>query len=189
MSNEQIMVDLFEFSAPTYYKWAKHQKRKIFDLLNYAFKNEELEEYLATNKIKRIEKEKMFFILEESAITFFKTLMNETNYSITRNCLELFKQTYEKNNSKIIFHEFIDELYSQDKSFFMQFLGQNEQISSLKYKIVDIFKKESIAILNYICINFEETVKSTEYLKNTEFSIYVPELLNDIEIDDFPFPL
>ena len=35
MTREKIMVDLFEFSAPTYYKWTKHQKRKIFNLLNF----------------------------------------------------------------------------------------------------------------------------------------------------------
>ena len=89
----------------------------------------------------------------------------------------------------MILHKFIDELYLKDKSFFVQFFAQNEEISSLKYKIVDIFKKESIAILSYICVNFEETIKSTEYLKNTEFSNYAPEISNDIEIDEFFFPL
>ena len=64
MTREKIMVDLFEFSSPTYYKWTKHQKRKIFDLLDYAFTLEELEEYLTTKKIKRVEKEKDFEILE-----------------------------------------------------------------------------------------------------------------------------
>ena len=52
MTKEQIMVELFEFSAPTYYKWTKKEKRKIFDLLNYAFTLEELEEYLASGKTK-----------------------------------------------------------------------------------------------------------------------------------------
>ena len=43
MTREKIMVDLFDFSPPTYYRWTKHEKRKIFDLLDYAFTNEELE--------------------------------------------------------------------------------------------------------------------------------------------------
>ncbi len=51
MTREQIMVELFEFSAPTFYKWTKHEKRKIFDLLNYAFTLDELEEFITTNKI------------------------------------------------------------------------------------------------------------------------------------------
>ena len=28
MTKEQIMVELFEFSAPTYYKWTKKRKKK-----------------------------------------------------------------------------------------------------------------------------------------------------------------
>ena len=39
MTREKIMTELFEFSSPTYYKWTKQDKRKIFDLLNYAFTN------------------------------------------------------------------------------------------------------------------------------------------------------
>ena len=193
MTSEKLMIELFGFSSPTYYKWSKHEKRKIFDLINYAFSDEELLEYLTTNKIQRIEKEKNFFILEAAVITFIKDLINVTNYLTTKNCLVLLKQTYEKNNSEMVLHKFIDELYLKDKSFFVQFFAQNEEISSLKYKIVDIFKKESIAILSYICVNFEETIKSTEYLKNPEFSNYAPRILDvndiDIEIDEFSFPL
>ena len=43
MTNEKLMVELFGFSSPTYYKWSKHEKRRIFDLINYAFSNNELE--------------------------------------------------------------------------------------------------------------------------------------------------
>lgn len=50
---EQIMVELFEFSAPTYYKWKKHEKRKVFDLLEKYFTKEDLEDFLAIGKIPR----------------------------------------------------------------------------------------------------------------------------------------
>lgn len=50
---EQIMVELFEFSAPTYYKWKKHEKRKVFDLLEKYFTKEDLEEFLTIGKIQR----------------------------------------------------------------------------------------------------------------------------------------
>ena len=84
MTREKIMVDLFDFSPPTYYRWTKHEKRKIFDLLDYAFTNEELEEYLNTGKIIRVEKEKDFLIVEKSAITFFRNLANETDYKTSK---------------------------------------------------------------------------------------------------------
>ena len=55
MTKEQIMTELFEFSAPTYYKWYKKEKRKIFALLDYAFKLNELEEFLTNGSIKSVD--------------------------------------------------------------------------------------------------------------------------------------
>jgi hypothetical protein len=55
MTEEQIMVDLFDFSAPTYYKWKKHEKRKIFGLLETYFTKADLEEFLSTGKISKYE--------------------------------------------------------------------------------------------------------------------------------------
>ena len=55
MTSEKLMIELFGFSSPTYYKWSKHEKRRIFDLINYAFSNNELEEFLKTGKISKIE--------------------------------------------------------------------------------------------------------------------------------------
>ena len=55
MTYEQVMTELFEFSAPTYYKWNKHQKRKIFLLIEKYFTKEDLEEFLSTGKISRLE--------------------------------------------------------------------------------------------------------------------------------------
>ena len=78
MTREKIMVDLFGFSAPTYYKWTKHQKRKIFDLLDYAFTQKELEEYLTTNRIKRVDKQHDFEILEKSVLIFLTKLYKES---------------------------------------------------------------------------------------------------------------
>lgn len=49
------MVELFEFSAPTLYKWKKHEKRKIFTLLDSYFSKKDLEEFLATGKMSKLE--------------------------------------------------------------------------------------------------------------------------------------
>jgi hypothetical protein len=55
MTYEQLMVKLFQFSSPTYYKWSKHEKRPIFDFLSYAFSKNDIEEWLSTSKISKIE--------------------------------------------------------------------------------------------------------------------------------------
>lgn len=51
MTHEQLMVKLFQFSSPTYYKWKKHENRPIFDLLDRYFSKEDLEEYVKTGEI------------------------------------------------------------------------------------------------------------------------------------------
>jgi len=52
---EQLMVELFQFSSPTYYKWKKHENRPIFNLLDYAFSKSDLEEYVKTGKISKLD--------------------------------------------------------------------------------------------------------------------------------------
>ena len=69
---EKLMIELFGFSSPTYYKWSKHEKRKIFDLINYAFSNNELEEFLKTGKISKIENLGNESHLLDNAIKFYK---------------------------------------------------------------------------------------------------------------------
>ncbi len=55
MTYEQVMVELFEFSSPTLYKWKKHEKRKVFTLLDKYFSKDELEEFLTTGKVSKYE--------------------------------------------------------------------------------------------------------------------------------------
>lgn len=55
MTYEQLMVELFQFSSPTYYKWKKHENRPIFDLLDKYFSKEDLEEYVKTGKVSKYE--------------------------------------------------------------------------------------------------------------------------------------
>lgn len=186
MTREKIMVDLFEFSAPTYYKWTKHQKRKIFDLLTYAFSEDELAEFLTTNKIQRIEKEKSYQLLEFSAIEFFKKLMNVTNFEMTKNILNLLKSNHKED--KLELDKFIEHLYLKDESFFIQNnpFSYNEKISLIKYNIVELVQKESFAVLDYICRNLVELFKETENLKKNEiFQIREIKIDDEIEINDF----
>ena len=87
MTSEKLMIELFGFSSPTYYKWSKHEKRKIFDLINYAFSNNELEEFLKTGKISKIENVGNESHLLDNAIKFYKKCKHITNYKIAKNLL------------------------------------------------------------------------------------------------------
>ena len=81
MTREMIMINLFQFSAPTYYKWKKHDKRKIISLLEYAFSDEDLIEYLNKGKISKIEEIGNQDYLFDLTIKFYKFLRHITNIS------------------------------------------------------------------------------------------------------------
>lgn len=57
MNNNELMSKLFGFSAPTYFRWKK-EKRPIIDLIEKFFSKEELEEFLKTGEISKLEKVK-----------------------------------------------------------------------------------------------------------------------------------
>ncbi len=172
MNREKIMVDLFEFSSPTYYKWTKHQKRKIFDLLDYAFTLEELEEYLTTNRIKRVDKEKSFEILENSSIDFLTKLAQETDYQYLNKIIKLFIEHYNENSNSISLELFAEKLYS--KKIFFEIADKNYNAKMI-FKTVDTFKNEHLSILNYICKNYDnlktEIEKITDRLHREFFEI------------------
>ncbi len=54
MKLEEIYMELFNFSRPTYYKW-KRENIKVIKLLERYFSKEDLEEYLETGKVSRYE--------------------------------------------------------------------------------------------------------------------------------------
>ena len=119
MRKEQVMMELFGFSAPTYYKWSKHEKRKIFQLLDYAFSNEELIEFIQTNKIQRIENAQDDEYLLILATRFYRGLMSHLTGQCLNAIFRLLDQLYnESENKKVNLEDFIAKLYCQPDSFF-----------------------------------------------------------------------
>ena len=158
MTNEKLMVELFGFSSPTYYKWSKHEKRKIFDLINYAFSNNELEEFLKTGKISKIENLGNDGQLLEHAIKFYKKCKHITNFKIAKNLLVLLEKNYKRNGSVNI-ERIAEDIYcNEDKlfdtknedSFSKQ---QAEAITSMKFVLFNLIQKQECQVLEYICKN------------------------------------
>lgn len=158
MTNEKLMVQLFGFSSPTYYKWSKHEKRKIFDLINYAFSNNELEEFLKTGKISKIENLGNESQLLEHAIKFYKKCKHITNYKIAKNLLVLLEINYKKNASVNI-EKIAEDIYSNEHKLFDineedRFCKQQaEAITSMKFVLFNLIQKQECQVLEYICKN------------------------------------
>ena len=120
MTKEQIMVELFEFSAPTFYKWTKKEKRKIFDLLNYSFTLEELEEFITSGKIQKIEIINNNQALINKIKEFKEQLVKRTNSFIAQNVLNKLKDHYIKNDSKIDMEILKFELLNLNNYYFIE---------------------------------------------------------------------
>ncbi|QKJ26517.1 hypothetical protein ACBT_0563 [Aliarcobacter cibarius] len=120
MTKEQIMVELFEFSAPTYYKWTKKEKRKIFDLLNYAFTLEELEEFISSGKIEKMEIINNNQVLINKIKEFKENLIEKSNTFIANNVLVKIKEHYIRNNYKIDMEELKFELFNLNDYYFIE---------------------------------------------------------------------
>jgi hypothetical protein len=158
MTSEKLMIELFGFSSPTYYKWSKHEKRKIFDLINYAFSNNELEEFLKTGKISKIENLGNESHLLDNAIKFYKKCKHITNYKIAKNLLLLLEKNYKENQSVNI-EKIAEDIYcSSDKLFDIDNENssakqQNEVITSMKFVLFNLIQKQECSVLEYICKN------------------------------------
>ena len=120
MTKEQIMVELFEFSAPTYYKWTKKEKRKIFDLLNYAFTLEELEEFISSGKIEKMEIINNNQVLINKIKEFKENLIEKSNTFIANNVLVKIKEHYIRNDYKIDIEELKFELFNLNDYYFIE---------------------------------------------------------------------
>jgi hypothetical protein len=183
MTKEQIMVELFEFSAPTYYKWTKKEKRKIFDLLNYAFTLEELEEFINSGKIQKIEIINNNQGLINKVKEFVNELVKNSNIFIAKNVLNQIKEHCNIHN-KLDYEELRFELFYLDDYFYMEcadedFLSQLNDFD-MKYN-VDLKEFDSIEhILNKITLN-------TKYRIITQIGNTPKEILEfvlNFEVDD-----
>jgi hypothetical protein len=104
MTYEQLMVKLFQFSSPTYYKWSKHEKRPIFDFLTYAFSKNDIEEWLNTSKISKIEilkgEESVFIYSRNKYLSIFTNPLGSLGDTINKDFMDFYFNVlvFAKNN-------------------------------------------------------------------------------------------
>lgn len=141
MKKELIMTKLFEFSAPTYYKWKKQDKRKIIKLLDYAFSNEDLMEFLENGKISKIENISNQDYLLDFSMKFYKLLRHITNYKVAKKVLVLLEDSFNKNENKVVVEKIAEAIYKE------------EFYTSMKLAILNLIQKQEPLVLEYLAKN------------------------------------
>ncbi|MDX4047531.1 hypothetical protein Q6A75_01160 [Aliarcobacter skirrowii] len=165
MTKEMIMTKLFQFSAPTYYKWKKHDKRKIISLLEYAFSDDDLIEYLEYGKISKIEDIGNLDYLLDLSMKFYKFLRHITNYKVAKRVLELLESSFLESNNKIQIDLIAEKIYKEEEFY-----------SSLKLAILNLIQKQEPLVLEYISknrlkIENEFNKKGSKLIKKSDFLI------------------
>ncbi len=99
MKKEDIFTSLFGFSSPTFYNWQR-EKRPVINLLDKYFSKDELEEFLSTNKINRLEN---------------TSYINSFYDKQTLELYDLIFKTHSSKNDFIVFDILIDLIISNKK--------------------------------------------------------------------------
>ncbi|MDX4027432.1 hypothetical protein [Aliarcobacter skirrowii] len=165
MTKEMIMTKLFQFSVPTYYKWKKHDKRKIISLLEYAFSDDDLIEYLEHGKISKIEDIGNLDYLLDLSMKFYKFLRHITNYKVAKRVLELLESSFLESNNKIQIDLIAEKIYKEEEFY-----------SSLKLAILNLIQKQELLVLEYVSKNRvklenEFNKKGSKLIKKSDFLI------------------
>ncbi|MDX3960222.1 hypothetical protein Q6A78_07360 [Aliarcobacter skirrowii] len=165
MTKEMIMTKLFQFSAPTYYKWKKHDKRKIISLLEYAFSDDDLIEYLEHGKISKIEDIGNLDYLLDLSMKFYKFLRHITNYKVAKRVLELLESSFLESNNKIQIDLIAEKIYKEEEFY-----------SSLKLAILNLIQKQEPLVLEYVSKNRvklenEFSKRASKLIKKSDFLI------------------
>jgi len=165
MTKEMIMTELFEFSAPTYYKWKKQDKRKIIDLIEYAFSDEELIEFLNTGRITRIEDMGNQDYLLDLSLKFYKLLRHITNYKVAKKVFILLEESFEQNSNKVIIEKIAEDIYREEEFY-----------TSMKLAILNLIQRQEPLVLEYVCknrvkIESDFSKKGSKLFKKTDFLV------------------
>ncbi|MDD5407064.1 MAG: hypothetical protein PHE73_09020 [Sulfurovaceae bacterium] len=113
------MSKCFGFSPQTYFNWKKEEsKRPIITLLAKYFTKEDLEEFVETGKISRLEKDKT---TENEIETQKKLLLDQTIYSAKMKLYSIFHSSFGAvlfhKGSKDVLIDVLSNIDSKDESY------------------------------------------------------------------------
>lgn len=185
MTFKETMATLFSTAEGTYYKWKK-EDRPIIKLLDKYFSKEELEEFLRTGKINKLENLNSYSF--SSCVSFLiklKLLLNKNDFNGTSKFVSFVayyiklkigqgeESFYFKNNVLKIYEE--NEELRLFQNLFIKFIMNNlnsdvmfGELDDLKYYInfIDSFNESDLIFLN---MNINDNFKTLLDSKNINY--------------------
>ncbi len=125
MKKEDIYMELFDFSRPTYYKW-KREGNKALQLISKYFNDEDLQEFLKTGKVSRLEKNNinisdedlMLFFADNAIFKIVETLKEFSLDELIENenlkNIDLIPEEASEIDAMVIIYDWIDKSQTVD---------------------------------------------------------------------------
>lgn len=171
-TDKKVICELLGISDKSYYRW--REERKIFPLLEKYFKKEDLEEFLETGKIKKLEK--------LNTIQYLEQFVRDLDHKINIERVEMIIDEFNNHNSENKIYPTVDSVFSD----FYNFLEASELSEFIDYLQLDTFKKFNIEKFKLYLLS------SVHRLSNIEFYIYCGTVYFDkkeYKEDNADFPL
>lgn len=141
MTFKQTMAAIFNTAEGTYYKW-KRENRLIITLLEKYFSQEDLEEYIKTNKISKFELLKEQELTQQYAANYYLNIFLQRIGSIGDTNHEVFADLYFNvlvNSKNSIQEQTVFKPFSIQKSALL-YLSQNDiRHKDLEYEVIPKF--------------------------------------------------
>jgi hypothetical protein len=146
-------MELFNISINTYYLWKK-QERPIISLLEKYFEKEDLEEFLKTGQIQKMQR--------LDSIDYIRDLVNRTDNSINIDRMFMIIDEFNKYKSQNEIHSTTDSIFSD----FYDFITHSNLSNYVDYLQLDDSTRFNIE-------NFKlHLLFQVQKLTNIEFYIY-----------------
>mgnify|MGYP001770902608 CR=1 FL=1 len=163
MSHKDLMSKLFDYNATTYYAWRK-QSRPIIRLIEKYFSDEEIQEFLDTGSVKKLEENDFsdYLLLESSkSVNKIKHLFPKKAKVLFEKLDELSKE-YEneipiEKLATLIFREFEDDIFERRVYFKGDPTGANANpiptptLEQSKLELFNIFQNLEKPVYDYLC--------------------------------------
>ncbi|WP_157278533.1 hypothetical protein [Aliarcobacter butzleri] len=207
MTQSEVMATLLEISENSYYRWKKKDHIRLVNLIEKYFTIKDLEEFLETEKISRLENNRdqellnneaskiynhfisVLYLKDKSLLKLFLVVINnanETSANLNLNFIDLVFESKGSKKDKInLLKEFNKTVQNNNILFFysIKFMIQNK-FENILYAFGDNkIAKDLSFIVNYIQF-FLEIFYKKDYIKWQEF-----EKNESIHLRDYEFNL
>lgn len=174
--DRKLISNLLGISEKSFYRWKEN--RAIFKLLETYFSDDDIKEFLNTNKIEKFEEIKNLILIHKEAINIYTTYCNKLNLKSLNLFLSIVKKSNEEekdlSNYFIDYILAIDSADNEHKKYLLQNLQNISNQTLFFYAIKQLTKNQFSEVYTYLNNDRKENLE----LKIKHLQAYLSIFLN-----------